>query len=324
MSCESIVSSSCLPEDQNPDCTISITNMRWSKKRDLRLVDSMLGEISALLSALLSAGSTVVSAKALNNVEPLKANLIRVLFAAVSIFPLALATGELQSMFTVDPNGIAIVIISAIVGYGIADTLLFKAMTQIGVSRAYTISYTYPFFTMTLAVVFLSEPFLLKYLIGTVAIVLAIASISSGVRDRVETIRFQGIVMALATAILYAFGTIAVSIGLRYVGIILANTIRFPIVFLFMLSISSMWKSQAKVTRRDFFLLALSGVIGMTLSSITFLYGIQQIGAERTSSLNASSPIWAALIAVLFLKEKATWKIAASCIMVFAGIYFLT
>jgi len=298
--------------------------MERGTRDDLRLVDSMLGEISALVSALLSAGSTVISAKALNNVEPLRANLIRVLFAAVSIFSFALATGELQSIFTVDPFGMGIVIISAIVGYGIADTLLFKSMTQIGVSRAYTISYTYPLFTMALAVVFLSEPFLLKYLIGTAAIVLAIASISSGVRERVKRLRFQGIVMALGTAIFYALGTIVVSIGLRYVGIILANTIRFPIVFMFMLSISSMWKSKAKVTRRDFFLLALSGVIGMTLSSITFLYGIQQIGAERTSSLNASSPIWAALIAILFLKEKVTWKIAASCIMVFAGIYFLT
>ncbi len=125
----------------------------------------MLGEIFALVSALLSAGSTVVSAKALNNVEPLKANLIRVLFAAVSIFPFAFATGQLQNIFNVSPVGTGVVIISAIVGYGIADTLLYKSITQIGVSRSYAISYTYPFFTMAFAVIFLSEPFLLKYLI---------------------------------------------------------------------------------------------------------------------------------------------------------------
>jgi len=288
------------------------------------LVNAMLGEIYALVSALLSAGSTIVSAKALSNVEPLKANLIRVLFAAVSIFPFAFATGELQNIFNANSYGLGIVIISAIVGYGIADTLLYKSINEIGVSRSYAISYTYPFFTMALAVVFLSEPFLLKYLIGTAAIVLAIAGISFSVNERVEGKRFEGIVMALGAAILYAVGTVIVSIGLRFIGVILANTVRFPIVFLFMLSISSMWKSKAKVTRRDFFLLAFSGVFGMTLSSITFLYGIQMIGAGRTSSLNASSPIWAAVISALFLKEKITWKIVASCIMVVAGIYFLT
>lgn len=283
----------------------------------------MFGEILALASALLSAGSTVVSAKALDHVDPLKANLIRILFAAASMFPFALVTGDLQNIFKANPYGIGIVVLSAIVAYGLADSLLFKSITQIGVSRSYTIAYTCPFFTMALAVVFLSEPFLLKYLFGTAAIFLAIVSISSSASNGPERIRLQGILMALATAILYAIGTIVVSIGLRFVGIILANTIRFPIVFLLMLSISSMWRSETKVTRRDLFLLAVSGIFGMTLSSIAYLHGIQLIGAGRTSSLNASSPIWASLISVLFLKEKVSWRIVASCVMVVVGVYFL-
>ena len=284
----------------------------------------MLGEISALVSAFLSAGSIIISAKALNNVEPLKANLIRVLFAAVSMFLFAFATGDLQNIFEANSYGLGIVIISAIVGFGAADTLLYKSINQVGVSTSYTISYTYPFFTMVLAVVFLSEQFLLRYLIGTTAIVLAIALISFNINYGVERETFKGILMALGVAVLYAMGTIAVSIGLRFIGVIMANTVRFPIVFLFMLSMSSMWKSKARVTQRDFLLLALSGVLGMTLSSIAFLFGIQLIGAARTSSLNASSPIWVAVMSALFLKEKLTWRIVVSCIMVVAGIYFLT
>jgi len=286
----------------------------------------MLGEISALASAFLSAGSIIISAKALNNVEPLKANLIRMLFAAVSMFIFAFATGDLQNILKANSYGLGIVIISAIVGFGAADTLLYKSINRIGVSTSYTISSTSPFFTMALAVVFLSEQFLLRYLIGTTAIVLAIAGISFNINYGVERKRLKGILTALGVAVLYARRTvtITVSIGLRFVGVILANTVRFPIVFLFMLSLSSMWKSETKVSRRDFCLLALSGVFGMTLSSIAFLYGIQLIGAARTSSLNASSPIWAAVMSALFLKEKMTWKIAMSCIMVVVGIYFLT
>jgi drug/metabolite transporter (DMT)-like permease len=284
----------------------------------------MLGEISALVSALLSAVSMNMSAKALNNVQPLKANLIRVLFAAVSILPIGFATGELQNMFKANYYGLGIVIVSAVIGYGIADILLYRSTNQIGVSRSYTIAYTYPLFTMVLAVVFLSEPFLLRYFVGTAAIVLGIAGISSCPEGNIKGTEFGGIVMALGAAILYAVGTVVVSIGLRFIGVILANTIRFPIVFLFMLSMSSMWKTRGKVGRMDLFLLALSGVFGMTLSSITFLFGIQLIGAGRASSLNASSPIWAALISTLFLKEKVTWKTVSSCIMVVVGICFLT
>ena len=284
----------------------------------------MLGETFAIVSALLSAFSVIISAKALVNVEPLKANLIRVLFATVSMFIFAFATGDLQNILEANSYGLGFVIIAAIVGFGAGDTLLYKSINKIGVSRSYIISCTNPFFTMALAVVLLSEQFLLRYLIGTTAIVLAIAGISFNINYDVERERLKGISMALGVAALQAIGTILVSIGLRFVGVIVANTVRFPILFLIMLSMSSMWKSKARVTQRDYLLLALSGVFGVTLSSIAFLYGIQLIGAARTSSLYASSPIWVAVMSTLFLKEKLTWKIVASCIMVVAGIYFLT
>jgi drug/metabolite transporter (DMT)-like permease len=284
----------------------------------------MLGEASALVAAFLSAGSIIVSGKALNHVEPLKANLIRVLFGALSTFVIAVATGDLQNVSKANYYGLGIVIISAIVGYGAGDTLLYKSINKIGVSTSYTVSYTYPFFTIALGVVFLSERFLFRYFIGTTAIVLAIAVISFNINYGVDRERFKGILMALGTAALTAVGIILVSFGLRFIGVIVANAVRFPILFLIMLSMCSMRKSKARVTQRDFLLLALSGVFGMTLSSITFLYGIQLIGAARTSSLYASSPIWVAAMSTLFLKERLTWKIIASCVMVVAGIYFLT
>jgi drug/metabolite transporter (DMT)-like permease len=285
----------------------------------------MLGEASALVAAFfLSAGSIIVSGKALNHVEPLKANLIRVLFGALSTFVIAVATGDLQNVSKANYYGLGIVIISAIVGYGAGDTLLYKSINKIGVSTSYTVSYTYPFFTIALGVVFLSERCLFRYFIGTTAIVLAIAVISFNINYGVDRERFKGILMALGTAALTAVGIILVSFGLRFIGVIVANAVRFPILFLIMLSMCSMRKSKARVTQRDFLLLALSGVFGMTLSSITFLYGIQLIGAARASSLYASSPIWVAVMSTLFLKERLTWKIIASCVMVVAGIYFLT
>ena len=104
------------------------------------MVDVVLGEIFAIVSALLSAFSTAISAKALNNAKPLKANLMRVVFAAVPIFPIAFATRELQNMFKDNSCDLGIVIISAIVGYGIAYTLLCKSANQIGVSLSTYIS----------------------------------------------------------------------------------------------------------------------------------------------------------------------------------------
>jgi drug/metabolite transporter (DMT)-like permease len=78
------------------------------------------------------------------------------------------------------------------------------------------------------------------------------------------------------------------------------------------------------ITRRDLVLLALSGILGMTVAGVTFLFGIKLIGASKAVALSSSSPVWTSLFSILFLKEKVTLRVVASSILVVVGIYFLT
>ena len=245
-----------------------------------------MGESLAILSALLQAISTVLSAEALKKVEPIWSNAIKSLAAAVVMFPVVAVTGDLVNLTNVNLDALFLVILAAIVGFGFGDTFLFKSIILIGVSKAYTISFTSPLFTMILAVIFLNEPFLLKYLVGTILIVVSLAIISLELeKDKGQKdIDLKGIMTAIAAAISWAVGTILVTLGLRNISVLLANAIRFPILAFFLLIISKP-RGKREVTRRDLLLLSASGVIGMVFGGVTFLLSIQLIGASRASPL---------------------------------------
>jgi len=282
----------------------------------------MIGETLALLTALTWAASTVLSAEALKRVDPIRSNTIKTFFAALVMLPIAFAAGEFNNLFHADLEALLFVVSAAIIGFGIGDTLLFKSIVIIGVSRAYTIAYTYPLFTMIIAVLLLKEPFLLRYLIGTILTVLSIIMISSENNKTHGSISLKGLMMALAAALTWAIGTILVALGLKNISVFLANALRYPALFLFLYLISKprkKWMLDKKVLA----VLSASGILGMVLGGITFLFSVQLIGASRATPLSASSPVWASIMSSVALKEKITLRLLLSSIIVVIGVYFL-
>jgi len=284
----------------------------------------LLGEALSIAGALSWAASTVLLAETLKDIDPLSVNTLKTLFAVLSTLPIALVMGELQNLPELSLHGFLFVTLAAIIGFGVGDTLLFKSINLIGVSRSYTIAYTYPLFTMLFAVLFLSEPFLLTHLLGTVIIFIGVVGVSVNSNTEVNRGNSEGLLAALATALLWAIGTILIALGLDEMSTILANTVRFPLLFIFLLPISRFWRKKLRLTKKDWVFLATSGILGMTLGGIAFLFSVQLIGATRATSLSSSSPVLASLMSSLFLKEKVTWRIIASSIMVVLGTYFLT
>lgn len=282
----------------------------------------MLGEALALSTALIWAVSTVLSAEALKKVEPILANAVKTFFSTLAMLPIAFAVGELNNLPQVNLQALLLVVLAAIIGMGIGDTLLFKSIVLIGVSRAYTIAYTSPLFTMVIAVLFLGEPFHLRCLVGTILIVLSIVMVSMESNKSSGRINFLGVLTAVATAFTWAIGTALVTLGLKDISVILANSLRFPVLSFFLFLISRPRKKW-NLEKRDLAVLSASGILGMVVGGITFLSSIQFIGASRASSLGASAPIWVSIISSIALKEKVTPRLFLSSITVVIGIYFL-
>ena len=161
----------------------------------------MLGEALAIVTALTWTCATVLSAEALKKVDPIRSNAPKSFFSAALMLPIAFTAGEISSLSDVSIQALLLVIVAAIIGFGIGDTLLFQSIIIVGVSRAYTITYTYPLLTMISAVVFLSEPFRLTTLIGTALMVLSVVSLLSEKDDSNGKSSSRGLLMAFGTAI---------------------------------------------------------------------------------------------------------------------------
>jgi drug/metabolite transporter (DMT)-like permease len=282
----------------------------------------MLGEVLALATALLSTGSALLSAKALKEVSPIRCNTIRIFFSGIFIFPIALMAGELNNLSKIDVYGLLIVIVAAIIGFGISEFLLYKSFILIGVSRGFTISYTYPMFAMAIGILFLGEPFVLMYLIGTILMVLSITMVSIGSKGS-KKFDAKGVLVSVTSAIAAASGTVIVSIGLRSISVLLANALRFPVLALFLFLFAQPRKPW-NLSRRNVILLAVSGILGVGIGGITYLNSIQLIGVIRATPLSASSPVWTSILSSLILKEKVSMRLFLSSVIVVAGIVFLT
>lgn len=276
------------------------------------------------MAAILWAASFVISAKVLRNLDPLSTNAFRSLFSTISIVIIAFFMGEIQKIPNIDPYGLIVVILAALIGFGIGDSLLYKSITSIGVSKAYTIAHSYPFFTMIFAIIFLEETFFPKYLLGTIIIFFGISVLVVDGNSEHKVGSHLGFITALVAAISWSTGLILITVGITKMSVILANTIRFPFLFLCLILMSRPWVRKVNLSKGNLALLATSGILGMTLAGIIFLFGIKFIGISRATSLGASSPVWASLMSGFFLKEKVTGRVIISALMVVVGIYFLT
>ena len=282
----------------------------------------MWGEVLAIMSAVTWASSTVLSAEALKKVDPIRSNAVKSFLSAVLMLPIAFAAGEMSNLSEVSIQAVLLVIAAAVIGFGIGDTLLFRSIMIVGVSRAYTITYTYPLLTMVVAVVLLGEPFHLTTLIGTALMVLSVISLLSEKQDDHGKSGSRGLVMAFGTAITWAIGILLVTLGLREMTVLQANAIRYPVLSLFLLALSKPTRKW-DLDRKSWLLLFGTGALGMVVGGVIFLLSVNLIGASRATPLSASSPVWASMMSSLFLKEKVTPRLLISSALVVAGTYFI-
>lgn len=285
---------------------------------------ALLGELFSIVAAFLWAGSTIVAAKTLKRVSPLTANAVRTSSASISMLFVASVMGGLTDLFRSDLYGSLMVIGAALVGFGLGDTCLYWSIGLVGVSRSYMIGYSYPFFVMAFATLLLGETLLPKHLIGSALVFAGIAIVFAdrGVKLEKEG-RKKGLALAIVTAVLWSIGTTLVATGLRTVSIIQANTMRFPLLGLVLIAASRLQPRRSNLDRRSLILLVLSGLLGMTLAGVIFLFSIQLIGVSKAAPLSSSSPVWATLMSSIFLKEKISLRIIMSTLVVVAGTYLL-
>ncbi|MEM3011427.1 MAG: DMT family transporter [Candidatus Bathyarchaeia archaeon] len=146
-----------------------------------------------------------------------------------------------------------------------------------------------------------------------------------------------GYVGAISSALLFGIGatlnkivlanahpTVAAGLIYLFAGLILSTVRLSPLRNRVMAVLATPTKTETRISRKDFGILALVVLSGSTIAPLLFLNGLNQTTAINASLLQNTESLFTVLIAFLFLKEKAYRKDWVGILFLFVGVLFLT
>jgi uncharacterized membrane protein len=200
----------------------------------------------------------------------------------------------------------------------------YKGMEKIGTSRAITLRNSYPVLSVLIGIVFLGERMTLLGAVGMVLIMTGIVLSSWKLDEQFKDFRWLYFIYPLITAAISA-----VVHPLRRYAILQSNEPLFfaalvgPVSLLSFAVYYNTPASQEKLVwdRRALWPFLVSG-LGETLAVLFMLHAFANGPVVIVSPITATSPVWTALLAAIFLREldRLTWASVFGTISVVAGV----
>jgi drug/metabolite transporter (DMT)-like permease len=259
---------------------------------------------SALAWALTTIAMRPIAARALWS-----SSVLRMLVCSALLGAYAWPTGALTRIVEAPPVAWLWLLASTLCSMVVGDSLYFMAASRIGVARALPIASAFPLLTTVGAVVTLGETPTAPLILGSLLVVLAVALIGGERARGAGRTDLVGLLLAGLAACLWASSGLLLGQGLRLLDPIAANMIRFPVAAVLFTVYVAAVRPAEDLTRRLVWL-SLAAAIGTLASASLFLAGMQLAGVARGVALNATSPVFSAVLAVTLLRERVTRRTA--------------
>jgi len=287
------------------------------------------GELVALVSALLWAVASVLLTVGARRLHVLPLNLVRCVVSSVFFLALLPFFGGFEALAAIAPASWLWLVVSVAMLLVVGDTLYFLSMELAGVSWAMPVASINPLWAVLLASVFLDEPLSWSLLGGALLVVAGIVLVSRTADHRTagnpgnRSVRRRGLLLALATSVLWAIGQISLKPATAGIDSVVANSVRQPIGALALLGLSLIqgrWRELGGLDARSWGVIVLASLIGTGMGSLLFVLSIQLIGAGRTAVLTSTAPLLAIPFSMLWLQERPTRWTLAGTLLTAAGI----
>jgi drug/metabolite transporter (DMT)-like permease len=290
-----------------------------------------LGELAALLTAVLWSGSSLVFAAASRRVGSVLVNVSRLVFALLymlALLPLVFADIHLNS------RQVMYFAISGIIGLALGDSFLFRAYQQIGARVSMLVMSIAPAISALLAFVFLGEAISIRGVAGmsvTIAGIALVVLSRKGAASAGSSLTAGGITSAFFAAVgqgvslvfaklAFASGPVNgfVAAGLR---IAVAVAVLLPIVF-----------ATGRLTRpvetfardrRALTLTAVGSILGPFLGISFSLIAVAHTNVGVAATLMATVPIIMLPILRFVYREVLSWEAFAGAFIAVAGVAIL-
>lgn len=261
------------------------------------------------------------------NYSPISSNLIRLFFPLVALILTVWYQDLFNSLYEIETIILYYLILAGITNLALADTVYFKAINYVGVARAVTITATYPIF----AIIFTGETISPRVALGILAVVMGIYLVAKEREAKLEHNSEKkdfnlviGIGLCTATACLWGFGLALLKKALtKDISTTVVNLIRLFSAMMFQFVIMMGMKTHTdfkKLSRRDFAILSLGGIIAMYFGSLFLYEALARETATVVTPISASSPILSTIFAFIILKEHLSVKGMFGVLITVAGI----
>lgn len=216
-------------------------------------------------------------------------------------------------------------VLCALTGIAINQMLFLKGLSLTYSIHAVLLMLTTPILITIIAAWFLKERVSIYKIIGLgLGISGAVVLLSSGTKTGNGSNILLGDILILMNAISYSFYFILVKpLMLRYNPV---QVIRLIFTLGFFMVLPFGWSEFGdiewpKFETTAYVCLALIVIGGTFLAYLFNVYGIKVLGASMAGTYIYSQPVFAAIIAMVFLKEQLeTYKVVAA-ILIFTGVY---
>lgn len=296
----------------------------------------MIGEIAALGAAICWTISAVLYKQALSNTKPISANVVRCTCTSIVLIACLAVIGRIGILTSLPIYAAMLTSVSGIIGLGFGDSLYMISLKLIGVARAVPITCTYPLFSVLLGIFLQKETVTSYVVLGAVAIVLGIWLLSREEKTDVNELRkrdlVKGVASALATAVIWS-----VSIALISMAMVLpetssldyalaVNTLRVLATAIFLLASAPLIDKKfnfLKMQRGALFALIFGGIVALALGWFLLTMSFLYIPESQAVPISSTSPLFAAMAGIFFLREPVTAKIVAGSAIIVVGIFLI-
>jgi DME family drug/metabolite transporter len=296
----------------------------------------MIGEFAALGAAISWAVAPILYRKALLNVKPISANIVRCASNAAVLVLILFAFGKAEAIASLPAETIIAIVASGIIGLGIGDTLYMIGLHSVGVARAVPLASTYPLFSLVWATFLLGQPVTATAVLGAFAILLGIWLLSRDKgKNSAETkskLAFIGIIVSLATAVTWSISITLMNVAVMMpsVNTLDANyavvTARIAALALFMIALSPVLDKNhgfLKIKRRTLIELCIGGLVANALGWLLMNYSFLNILEAQAVPISSTTPLFSTIAGFALFHEKITVNNTLGAIIIVVGIFLI-
>ncbi len=287
------------------------------------------GETLSLTTAVFWAIAVILFKKSGETVNPLGLNLFKNTLTMVMIPPTMWLLGR-ELFLPVPLHDYLLLLLSGVLGIGIADTLFFKSLNMLGAARSAIVDCLYSPVIILLSIFWLGEKLTLIQAAGAVLIVSAILAIGreKGLLEISRRQLIAGILLGSASMFAMGVGIVMIKPLLDRSPVLWAIEIRLIGAAISLFILLGFHPKSRDVVRsvmdmKSWKYMVPGSILGTYIALMLWIGGMKYAPASIASALNQTSNIFIFVLAALFLKEDITRYKAAGIVMAVTGVFLV-